>query len=50
MQAIGEMTEVGETVTRVEALIRQTKSLQEVCALKKERSDEVIATGKYNYF
>lgn len=47
MQAVGDMTEVGETVTRVDALIRQTKSLQELCTAKVERADEVIATGNW---
>lgn len=44
------MTEVGETVTRVDALIRQTQTLQELCAEKIERADEVIATGKFICF
>lgn len=46
MQAIAEMTEIGETVTRVDTLLRQTKLFQTVCAAHIERAKEVIATGE----
>lgn len=42
---VGDMTEVGESVTRIDMLIRQTKKLQELCTAKVERAEEVIATG-----
>lgn len=46
LQAIGEMTEIGETVTRVDALLRQMKVFQSLCCAQIERAKEVIATGK----
>lgn len=40
------MTEIGETVTRVETLIRETKVFQKICDSDIERAEEVVATGE----
>lgn len=40
------MTEIGETVTRVDALLRQTKLFHTVCSEQIERAKEIIATGQ----
>lgn len=39
------MTEIGETVTRVDALIRETKAFQKICNSDIERAEEVVASG-----
>lgn len=44
------MTEIGETVFRVEALIRETKTFQTICNSEIERAEEVVATGNYIVF
>lgn len=40
------MTEIGETVDRVDALIKDTKRFQKMCDVDIERAEEVIAIGK----
>lgn len=45
LQAIVEMTEIGETVTHANSLMRQTKLFQTACDVQIERANEVIATG-----
>lgn len=39
------MTEIGETVQRVDALIWDTKAFQKLCDTDIERAEEVVATG-----
>lgn len=39
------MTEIGETVVRVDTLIRETKMFQTMCNSEIERAEEVVATG-----
>lgn len=39
------MTEIGETVQRVDALIWETKAFQKMCEADIERAKEVISTG-----
>lgn len=41
------MTEIGETVERVDALIKDTKRFQKLCDVDIERAEEVVAIGKY---
>lgn len=40
------MTEIGETVLRVDALIRETKVFQKICQSDIDRAEEVISTGQ----
>lgn len=40
------MTEIGETVDRVDALIKDTKRFQKLCDIDIERAEEVVAIGK----
>lgn len=40
------MTEIGETVSRVDTLIWETKTFQEVCNKDIARAEEVVTTGK----
>lgn len=39
------MTEIGETVSRVDTLIKETKIFQSLCNGDIERAEEVVATG-----
>lgn len=39
------MTEIGETVSRVDTLIKETKVFQTICNTDIERAEEVVATG-----
>lgn len=39
------MTEIGETVFRVDGLIRETKAFQLICNSEIERAEDVVATG-----
>lgn len=39
------MTEIGETVDRVDALIKDTKRFQKLCDIDIERAEEVVAIG-----
>lgn len=41
------MTEIGETVSRVDTLIWETKTFQEVCNKDIARAEEVVTTGKW---
>lgn len=45
MKKVSEMTEIGETVTRVDQLIRETKAFNKICQSDVERAEEVISTG-----
>lgn len=40
------MTEIGETVERIDLLIAETKCFQQVCDVDIERAEEVVAIGK----
>lgn len=40
------MTEIGETVQRVDTLIWETKTFQKLCDADIERAEEVVATGE----
>lgn len=40
------MCEIGETVTRVETLLKETQSFQKLCSVDIERAEEVIASGQ----
>lgn len=44
--AVSDMTEIGETVDRMDQLIKETKEFQLGCAVDVERADQVIATGQ----
>lgn len=46
LKAVAEMTEIGETVSRVDTLIWETKTFQKICDADIERAEEVVATGK----
>lgn len=48
LKIVAEMTEIGETVERVDALIKDTKRFQKMCDVDIERAEEVIAIGKCN--
>lgn len=45
LKIVAEMTEIGETVDRVDALIKDTKRFQKMCDVDIERAEEVIAIG-----
>lgn len=45
LKIVAEMTEIGETVERVDALIKDTKRFQKMCDVDIERAEEVIAIG-----
>lgn len=40
------MTEIGETVDRVDTLIRECRMFQTMCSAECERAEEVVATGQ----
>lgn len=44
------MTEIGETVERVDALIKETKRFQKLCDVDIERAEEVVAIGELFFF
>lgn len=46
LKIVSDMTEIGETVVRVDTLIRETKSFQKICDTDIERAEEVISTGQ----
>lgn len=46
LKTVSEMTEIGETVQRVDALIWETKTFQKICGTDIERAEEVVATGE----
>ncbi|XP_062710424.1 guanine nucleotide exchange factor DBS isoform X4 [Aedes albopictus] len=46
LTAVSDMTEIGETVDRMDQLIKETKDFQASCAVDVERADQVIATGQ----
>lgn len=46
LSAVSDMTEIGETVERMDQLIRMTKEFQQSAAVDVERADQVIAVGQ----
>lgn len=44
------MTEVGETVTRVDTLIKEIKAFQKICNTDIERAEEVVSTGEFSFY
>lgn len=46
LKIVSEMTEIGETVERVDALIKETKRFQKLCDVDIERAEEVVAIGE----
>ncbi|XP_014215398.1 guanine nucleotide exchange factor DBS-like isoform X2 [Copidosoma floridanum] len=46
LKTLDEMTEVGETVTRVDQLLRDTSAFQRICRGDIERAEEVITAGQ----
>ncbi|XP_075168526.1 guanine nucleotide exchange factor DBS isoform X6 [Haematobia irritans] len=46
MSSISEMTEIGESVIRVDSLIEETKEFQSQCTLDIDKAAEVIAAGQ----
>lgn len=46
LKIVSEMTEVGETVQRVDTLIRETTTFQKLCMVDVERAEEVISSGQ----
>lgn len=49
LKIVSEMTEIGETVERVDALIIETKRFQKLCDVDIERAEEVVAIGKLSF-
>ncbi|XP_055311339.1 guanine nucleotide exchange factor DBS isoform X6 [Sitodiplosis mosellana] len=46
LQIVSEMTEIGETVDRVDAIIEDTKRFQKLCDIDIERAEEVVSIGQ----
>ncbi|XP_031630381.1 guanine nucleotide exchange factor DBS isoform X3 [Contarinia nasturtii] len=46
LKIVSEMTEIGETVERVDTLIKDTKRFQKLCDVDIERAEEVVAIGQ----
>lgn len=46
IQTVSEMTEIGETVDRVDALIKETRTFQKLCNIDIERAEDVVAIGE----
>lgn len=45
LKRITEMTEIGETVERIDSIITETKCFQTVCEADIERAENVVAIG-----
>ncbi|XP_035911796.1 guanine nucleotide exchange factor DBS-like isoform X2 [Anopheles stephensi] len=46
LKTVSDMTEIGETVTRMDQLLNETKEFQLICGLDVERAQHVISTGQ----
>ncbi|PNF24765.1 Guanine nucleotide exchange factor DBS [Cryptotermes secundus] len=46
LKSVCEMTEVGETVARVDTLIKEATALQKLCMTDVERAEELISVGQ----
>lgn len=46
IRAVSEMTEIGETVHRVDELLIETKNYEKLCQADMEEAENVIATGE----
>lgn len=47
LRIVSEMTEVGETVNRVDQLIKETSTFEKLCLVDIERAEEVVSTGNH---
>lgn len=45
LKTISEMTEIGETVDRVDTLLKETKVFHTLCGSDIERAEEVLSVG-----
>lgn len=43
------MTEIGESVDRVDTLLKETKTFHSLCESDIERAEEVLSIGMYFY-
>ncbi|XP_044741332.1 guanine nucleotide exchange factor DBS-like isoform X2 [Chrysoperla carnea] len=46
LKTVSEMTEIGETVNRVDTLIQETTDFQKVCLYDIDRAEELVSTGQ----
>ncbi|XP_055838288.1 guanine nucleotide exchange factor DBS isoform X2 [Episyrphus balteatus] len=46
LKTVADMTEIGETVVRVDTLIKETKAFQKMCETDIERAEQVISAGQ----
>ncbi|KAJ8926822.1 hypothetical protein NQ314_020670 [Rhamnusium bicolor] len=47
LKTVSEMTEVGETVSRVDTLIKETNTFEKLCNVDIERAEEVVSSGQH---
>lgn len=50
LKVVSEMTEIGETVDRVDSLIKDIKRFQKLCDIDIERAEEVVSIGTFKSF
>nr|XP_040229140.2 guanine nucleotide exchange factor DBS isoform X3 [Anopheles coluzzii] len=46
LKVVSDMTEIGETVTRMDQLLQETKEFQVICSVDVERAERVINVGQ----
>ncbi|XP_060536985.1 guanine nucleotide exchange factor DBS-like isoform X3 [Cylas formicarius] len=46
LKTVSEMTEIGETVARVDTLIKETNAFEKICESDVQRAEEVISSGQ----
>ncbi|EAL41713.3 AGAP007723-PA [Anopheles gambiae str. PEST] len=46
LKVVSDMTEIGETVTRMDQLLQETKEFQVICSVDVERAEQVINVGQ----
>uniref|UniRef100_A0AAG5DLA6 Guanine nucleotide exchange factor DBS n=1 Tax=Anopheles atroparvus TaxID=41427 RepID=A0AAG5DLA6_ANOAO len=46
LKTVSDMTEIGETVARMDQLLLETKEFQQLCSVDVDRAGQVIATGQ----
>ncbi|XP_049825269.1 guanine nucleotide exchange factor DBS-like isoform X2 [Aethina tumida] len=46
-KTVSEMTEIGETASRVDTLIKETVAFEKLCLVDIERAEEVISSGQH---
>lgn len=49
MKSLNEMTEIGETVVRMDQLIKETNAFEKLCRSDIEKAEEVIAKGSFTF-